>query len=292
MKLSVVIPAHNEAGSIAETLRTTIGKLDAARIEHEILVVDDASVDGTAAVVDAISSEHPQVRCLRSHHPRGFGFAVRSGLEQFQGDAVALMMADGSDDPDDLVRYHELLEQGYDCAFGSRFMPGSRVYDYPRIKLVINRLANWTIRVLFRHRFNDTTNAFKAYRREVIETVQPLLSNHFNLTVELPLKAIVRGHSFAIVPISWRNRTSGTSKLAIQEMGSRYLFIVLYVFLEHHLSRGDYRRGREAQEPQTSSAPPPAPSSQGSGELSAGSASEAASPASSSPSSTGNDSVA
>ena len=107
---------------------------------------------------------------------------------------------------------------------------------------MLNRIVNLGIRVLFRHGYNDTTNAFKAYRREVIETVQPLLSNHFNLTVELPLKAIVRGHSFTVVPISWTNRTAGTSKLKLQEMGSRYLFIVLYVFLEHHLSRGDYRR--------------------------------------------------
>jgi dolichol-phosphate mannosyltransferase len=241
MKLSVVIPAHDEAGSIAATLRLTAETLEEAGIEYELLVVDDASVDGTAAVVDSLAEEIPQIKCLRSHHPRGFGYAVRAGLERFTGDAVAVMMADGSDDPADLVRYHRLLEEGYDCAFGSRFVRGASVSDYPRFKLAVNRLANWFIRLLFRHHYNDTTNAFKAYRREVIETVQPLLSNHFNLTVELPLKAIVRGHSYAVVPISWRGRTEGASKLAIQEMGSRYLFIVLYVFLEHHLSRGDYK---------------------------------------------------
>ncbi len=291
MKLSVVVPAHNEAGSMAETLTATIDGLDAAGIEHEILVIDDASVDGTPAIVEAIAADHPQVRCLRSHYPRGFGFAVRSGLERFSGDAVVVMMADGSDDPADLVRYHQLLESGYDCVFGSRFMPESRVYDYPRVKLVLNRLANWFIRILFRHGFNDTTNAFKAYRREVIETIQPLLSNHFNLTVEIPLKAVVRGHSFAVIPISWRNRTTGESKLAIQEMGSRYLFIVLYVFLEHHLSRGDYRRD-VLEDSQTSSPAPVAASSQDSAEPSAGNSSAAASPAASEPSSTGNDSVA
>jgi dolichol-phosphate mannosyltransferase len=101
--------------------------------------------------------------------------------------------------------------------------------------------------MLFRHGYNDTTNAFKAYRRDVIETVQPLLSNHFNLTVELPLKAIVRGHTFRVVPISWTGRSAGRSKLGIREMGSRYLFIVLYVWLEHHLSRGDYLR-RDVEE--------------------------------------------
>jgi dolichol-phosphate mannosyltransferase len=169
---------------------------------------------------------------------------VRSGIDEFTGDAIAIVMADGSDSPEDVVRYHRLLEEGYDCAFGSRFMRGSSLHDYPRFKLVLNRSANLVIRALFRHGYNDTTNAFKAYKRDVIETIEPILSNHFNLTVELPLKAIVRGHSYGIIPVSWTNRQAGASKLKLQEMGSRYLFIILYVFLEHHLSRGDYRRPR------------------------------------------------
>ena len=180
--------------------------------------------------------------CFSSPYHGGFGLTVRAGLERFEGDAVAIVMADRSDDPQDLVRYYRVLEEGYDCAFGSRFIRGSVVRDYPRVKLVINRVVNWGIRLLFRHGYNDTTNAFKAYRREVIDGVQPLLSNHFNLTVELPLKAFIRGHSFAVVPISWTNRIWGGSKLGLREMGSRYLFIVLYAFLEHHLSRGDYHR--------------------------------------------------
>ena len=241
MMLSVVIPAHNEAGSIEAMLTATVDVLDRAGIDHELIVADDASADETAEIVKRIASENPRVRYLLSPYQRGFGLTVRAGLELFEGDAVAIMMADLSDDPQDLIAYYRLLEEGYDCAFGSRFIRGSHVYDYPRLKLVLNRFANWWVRALFRHGYNDTTNAFKAYRREVIDTVQPLLSPHFNLTVELPLKAIVRGHSYGIVPISWTNRKEGVSKLKLQEMGSRYLFIVLYVFLEHHLSHGDYR---------------------------------------------------
>ena len=242
MNLSVVIPAHNEAEVVEPTLRGLIAHLGPEGIDYEIVVVDDGSPDGTGEVVARVTAEEPRVRCVRNEAPNGFGFAVRKGLEPFEGDAVVIVMADGSDDPRDVVLYYRVLEAGYDCAFGSRFMPGAVVRDYPRLKLLINRIVNAGIRALFRHGYNDTTNAFKAYRREVIENLHPLLSHHFNLTVELPLKAITRGFSYAIVPTSWTNRAAGTSKLQLNEMGSRYLFIVLYVFLEHHLSRGDYRR--------------------------------------------------
>jgi dolichol-phosphate mannosyltransferase len=241
VKLSVVMPAQNEEGSVGSTVEGVVAALERAQIDYEVVVVNDDSEDSTEAVVAAIGEANPRVRVHRSHYDRGFGMAIRAGLDVFTGDAVAIVMADASDDPEDLVQYHRLLEEGWDCAFGSRFVPGAKIYDYPRLKLTINRLANWFIRILFRHRYNDTTNAFKAYRREVIETIQPLLSKHFNLTVEMPLKAIVRGHSYEVIPTDWTNRTSGVPKLAMKEMGSRYLFIVLYVWLENALSRGDYQ---------------------------------------------------
>jgi dolichol-phosphate mannosyltransferase len=241
MKLSVVMPAQNEEGSVGPTVEGVVAALERGDIDYEVVVVNDGSDDSTEAVVAAISERNPRVRVHRSHYERGFGMAIRAGLDVYTGDAVAIVMADASDNPEDLIRYHQLLEEGYDCAFGSRFVPGARVYDYPRLKYVVNRLANQFIRILFRHRYNDTTNAFKAYKREVIETIQPLLSKHFNLTVEIPLKAIVRGHTYAVIPTDWTNRTSGVAKLAMKEMGSRYLFIVLYVWLEATLSRGDYR---------------------------------------------------
>ena len=246
MKLSVVIPARDEEGSIEATLSGVVDVLDREEIDYEVIVVDDGSRDRTRELANGFATSHPRVRCHPSNNERGFGLAVRAGLDEFTGDAVAIVMADASDDPEDLVSYHRLLEDGWDCAFGSRFIHGSQVSGYPRPKLVINRLANWFIRLLFRHHYNDTTNAFKAYRREVIETIQPLLSNHFNLTVEMPLKAIVRGHSYRVIPVSWRNRSAGAPKLALREMGSRYVFIVLYVWLEHTLSRGDYRLTAES----------------------------------------------
>jgi len=242
MKMSVVIPAHNEEPIIRSTVSAVAAALEADGRDYEVIVVDDGSTDGTVCQVRPLADDNPYIRCIRSHYSNGFGLAVRAGLDVFEGDAVAIMMGDGSDDPQDLLRYFDLLEDGYDCAFGSRFLAGGEVRDYPGLKLVMNRLVNFGIRLLFSHGYEDTTNAFKAYRRHVIDNVGPLLSNHFNLTVELPLKAIVRGHSYVVVPISWRNRAAGESKLRLKEICSRYLYIMLLVFLEHHLSRGDYRR--------------------------------------------------
>ena len=242
MKYSIVIPARNEAESIAGTVESLVAAFTSETIDYEIIVIDDASSDATYAVAAALAERNPRIRAYRSPNPPGFGLAIRAGLDLFSGDAVAIVMADGSDSPADVVRYLRVLEEGWDCAFGSRFVPGAHVRNYPKTKLVLNRIVNGGIRMLFRHGYNDTTNAFKAYRRDVIVTLQPLLSNQFNLTVELPLKAVARGHNFKVVPISWTNRTSGTSKLSLQEMGSRYLFIILYVWLERLLSRGDYQR--------------------------------------------------
>jgi dolichol-phosphate mannosyltransferase len=241
--LSVVIPARDEEGCIASTVEHLHLELRLNEIEHEIIVVDDGSTDQTAAIVTALGEHTSEVRLIRNGPPHGFGRAIICGLQHMNGDAVVIMMADESDDCRDAVRYWNALNEGWDAVFGSRFMKGGGVIDYPWLKLRLNRLANTFIRVMFGISLNDTTNAFKAYRRTVIEGCQPLLSRHFNLTVEIPLKAMIRGYSWTVMPITWRNRRTGVAKLKIQEMGSRYLFICLYLWLEKHLSRGDYKKG-------------------------------------------------
>jgi len=240
--LSIVIPARDEAGCIESTLEHLHVELRLHNVPHEIIVVDDGSTDRTAEIVGSVSERIPQARLVSNGPQHGFGRAINRGLESMTGDAVVIMMADESDDCRDVVRYWQTLNQGWDAVFGSRFMKGGGVIDYPWLKLRINRLANLFIRILFRISLNDTTNAFKAYRRKVIEGCQPLLSAHFNLTVEIPLKAIIRGYSWTTMPITWRNRRTGVAKLKIQEMGSRYLFICLYLWLEKYFSRGDYKK--------------------------------------------------
>jgi dolichol-phosphate mannosyltransferase len=240
---SIIIPANNEEDSIQRTCAAIVQEFSDHGIgDYEILVINDHSTDGTEKQLKALVQQASHLRYLQNTHPEGFGYAVRKGLENFSGQVACLVMADLSDSPQDIFEYYERMKKGAECVFGSRFVKGSEVINYPWLKLLINRLANWFIRALFGIHHNDITNAFKAYRREVIEGISPIISPHFNLTVELPLKAIVRGYSYETVPVSWTNRMTGVSKLKLKEMGSRYLFIVLYVLLEKLLSKGDYRR--------------------------------------------------
>jgi dolichol-phosphate mannosyltransferase len=243
MKLSVIIPAHNEEDSVAGTLISLNEVLTREKIEHEILVVDDNSKDSTLQILRNQQQSVSTLRIETNTGPNGFGYAVRYGLERFSGDCVAIMMADMSDDPEDLVKFYRKMEaENVDCVFGSRWIRGGKVYDYPSFKRILNRIFNNVVRIMFRFKYNDVTNAFKLYKKETIAGLKPFISPHFNLTLELPLKAIVRGYSYAILPNSWRNRKHGESKLKIKEMGSRYFFILLYCLIEKRFSKGDFKK--------------------------------------------------
>lgn len=243
MKLSVVIPAYNEQESLRESIPQVYTTLQAAAIDHEIVVVNDNSKDGTLQVLELLSKYIPTLVYHTNPGPNGFGYAIRYGLERFNGDCVAIMMADMSDSPGDLVTfYKKMKEADSDCVFGSRFMRGSRVVDYPKHKLFLNRMVNNIVRIVFRIPYNDFTNAFKLYKKETINGLSPIMSPHFNLTLELSLKAIIRGYSFVVLPNNWTNRKYGKSNLKIKEMGSRYFFIFLYCFIEKFFSRGDYHK--------------------------------------------------
>jgi dolichol-phosphate mannosyltransferase len=236
----VIIPSRDEAENLHECISKIAQSLTDHSIENEILVIDDGSTDNTAEIVKDLRVQFPCVKYIPNKVENGFGRAVRLGLDNFTGDAVAIMMADRSDSPKDLVSYWKFIQNGNDCVFGSRFIQGGKAYNYPFLKLLANRVVNTMIRFAFNIQCNDITNAFKIYKREVIEGCRPFISPHFNLTVEIPLKAIVRGYSWKVIPISWRNRTKGVAKLKLREMGSRYFFIIAYVWLEKYFSRGDY----------------------------------------------------
>jgi len=240
--LTIVIPARDEEGCIELTVSHLHLELEHHGIAHEIVVVDDGSSDSTWEILTRLKGDIPELKPIQNQDLHGFGRAIIKGLDNATGDAMVIMMADESDDARDVVRYWKELNKGYDCVFGSRFIKGGGTVDYPWFKLIVNRIANKVIQFLFGIGLNDTTNAFKAYRRTALDGCRPLIAPHFNLTVEIPLKAIVRGYTWTVIPITWRNRRTGVAKLKIKEMGSRYLFIMLYIWLERSFSRGDYHK--------------------------------------------------
>jgi len=232
MKLSVIIPVRNEENCIKEVAFGLVQELDRCKIDYELVIVNDNSTDSTPVVLAAMSLEHKEIRVVNSQSPHGFGKGIRTGLENAQGDIAVIFMGDGSDDPLDVIKYYNKILEGYDCVFGSRFIKGSKVSGYPWLKLMLNRVGNQLIQAMFFIKYNDVSNAFKAYRMEVIRGVQPLISQYFNITVELPLKAIVRGYTYAVVPINWNGRESGVSKYRIKELSRKYFFSILFVWLE------------------------------------------------------------
>jgi dolichol-phosphate mannosyltransferase len=242
VKLSIVIPAYNEAESITDTVVRFHDVLNNEQIHHEILVVNDNSKDNTLDVLGALQNTVTSLVITSNGGPNGFGNAVRWGLDRFTGDCVAIVMADLSDSPEDLVKFYRELEKGYDCVFGTRWSKGGKTFDYPKHKLLFNRVFNNVVRILFRIKYDDCTNAFKLYRKETILGTKPYLSPHFNLTLEIPLKAIVRGYSYSVIPNTWQNRKFGKSNLKIKEMGSRYAFILIYCWIEKFFVKNDYTK--------------------------------------------------
>lgn len=239
LKYSIVIPAHNEEKNLPATVAELQVMLRENEIPYEIILVNDNSTDSTRAVIAKMIETDPCIRTIDRTPPDGFGRAIRSGLEMVEGDVVCVYMADMSDDPADALACYRKIEEGYDCVFGSRFRKGSEVKNYPKFKLLVNRLVNRGIQLMFFCPFNDLTNAFKVYRTNVIRDCGPYRSSHFNITIELSLSALIRKYSIAEIPIRWYGRTWGSSSLSLGKMGRRYLSTLLKIYCERLLIRDD-----------------------------------------------------
>lgn len=233
MKVSLVVPAHNEAGNLERLVERVRSTLAAADFTTEIVLVDDNSTDETPAICDRLSETYPDVVVVhRADHP-GFGNAIKAGLARASGDILIPFMGDLSDDPSDVPKLVAAIENGHDVAYGSRFVTGGRVEVYPPLKLLYNRAYNNLVRLLFGLSARDVTNAFSAYRREVIDEIgiENLDAEGFDLTVELPLRSHIMGFSSTEVPVSWRSREAGVSKLDATRKGPQYLRRLAYLFV-------------------------------------------------------------
>ena len=228
--LSIIIPCRDEEENVSIIYQNITKKIKITN--YQIIFINDFSSDNTENKIRELSIKDNKV-LLYNNKKKGLGGAIDLGLKKSLGNFVTILMADSADSIDDLNNYVQIMnEEKCDAVFGSRFISGSETVEYPFIKLVFNRLGNNLARLLFLSKYNDFTNSFKIYRKEVIDYFFPLVSEDFNIFLELPLKTISRGFKFKIIPIKYYNRTVGTAKFKIKELGSRYLFTLLYCFIE------------------------------------------------------------
>ena len=230
MKLSIVIPIKNEELLIKKIVDQLHSELKS--LSYEIIFINDFSTDNTAKVTEEIIKTKPQMHVYNNKR-KGLGGAVNEGINKANGEAVCIMMSDLSDSIDDLKKYYSIIEdESVDAVFGSRFIQGSKIIDYPKKKLILNRIFNLITKLLFISNYNDFTNAFKIYKKNALLKTFPLVSESFNIFLELPLKIISRKMKYKIIPISWINRKEGVSKFDIKELRAKYLFTLTYCWLE------------------------------------------------------------
>ena len=233
MKLSIIIPIRNENAGILKTLRIIEEKIN--DINYELIIINDFSEDNSYEIVKNETSNNEKIS-LFNNKKKGLGGAITLGINESKGDVICIMMSDLSDDLEDLRKYYELIkEKNLDAVFGSRFIKGSSLYGYPMKKLILNRIFNYLTKILFLSNYNDFTNAFKIYKKESLLKSMPLVSESFNIFLEIPLKIISRKMKYKIIPIKWKNRRDGKAKFDIKELRAKYLFTLIYCFFEKNL---------------------------------------------------------
>ena len=228
--LSIIVPVRDESKTIKEVFDYFNNNLK--NINYEVLIINDFSNDDTLNITKSLINEYKNFKVL-DNNKKGLGGAINLGIKKAMGENIAIMMADQSDDINDLIEYDNLMRSGnYDAILGSRFTKNSKVNDYPFQKLILNRIFNFFVRILFLNKYNDYTNAFKIYKKRTLEEISPLISESFNIFLEIPLKIISRRYSFEIIAINWFGRKKGDAKFKIQELQSKYLFTLIYCFSE------------------------------------------------------------
>lgn len=234
--LTILIPVRNEEENVKIISKEIINKI--ACKEYEILFINDYSQDKTEETLLEITKKENTVRYVNNNKKKGLGDTIKIGIEESRGAYVCIMMSDSSDTVEDLNTYYETIKSNnYDAVFGSRFIKGGRTVNYPIIKYILNRAGNLLAQFLMWSDLNDFTNGFKIYKNKTLKELYPLVSESFNIFFELPLKVISRNYKYKIIPIAYINRTVGEAKFKIDELGAKYMFTLLYCFLEKILLR-------------------------------------------------------
>ncbi len=231
--LSIIVPVRNESDNLDDIYNHFSKNLN--NLKYEVLIVNDFSEDDTLIKAKTLCESFKNIKIL-NNEKKGLGGAINLGINESSGNSIAIMMADQSDDINDLIKYNDLINsENYDAILGSRFTKNSKVKNYPFQKLILNRVFNLFVSFVFWNKYNDYTNAFKIYKKETLLKIMPLISESFNIFLEIPLKIISRNYKYKVVPINWTGRKKGISKFKIKELRSKYIFTLIYCFIEKNL---------------------------------------------------------
>ena len=231
MKFSILIPCRNETEIIEETITNITNNLK--NYNFELLLINDFSTDNTLEKIKYFGSKFYNIKIF-DNKKKGLGGSLNLGIDKAEGDYIVIYMADMSDDIDNLKEYFEICKNNLniDAVFGSRFIKDSKVVNYPKKKLFFNRIFNNLVKIIFFSNYNDFTNAFKIYKKSILLNLKPIVSENFNVFLELPLKIISRKYNYKVIPIKWYNRKKGEAKFKIKELGSMYVFTLIYCWIE------------------------------------------------------------
>lgn len=210
----VVVPTYDEIDNIAGV----VARVHEAVPTAHVLVVDDASPDGTGALADLLARDRPYLHVLHRRGKEGLGAAYREGFRWGLDrgyEVVVEMDADGSHRPEQLPLLLERLGTA-DVVLGSRWVPGGSVVDWPRRREVLSRGGNLYVRVALGLPLRDATGGYRAYRREVLEAVDldRVGSQGYCFQVDMARRAVRAGFHVAEVPITFVERVAGTSKMS------------------------------------------------------------------------------
>ncbi|MDC1053458.1 glycosyltransferase family 2 protein [Candidatus Pelagibacter sp.] len=231
MSLSVIIPVYNESRNLEKTVNNLI-KLKKRIKKLNLIFIDDFSTDNTYDLVKKLSKKNSFIKIFKNKK-KGLGSAIEKGFKKSRFKYVAIFMADSSDSIDDLIKYYKIISsKKYDAVLGSRFIKDSKIKNYPFFKFLLNRIFNNFVKLIFLSDYNDFTNAFKIYKRNVLKNLLPIVSENFNVFLEIPLKIITRKYTYKIIPINWQNRKVGKSNFKIKELSSMYIFTLIYCLIE------------------------------------------------------------
>jgi dolichol-phosphate mannosyltransferase len=228
--VSVVVPTYNEAGSIVRFLDELVAVLDERKIDHEILLVDDASPDGTADLAEAAFGRRERVRILRRRGPRGLAVSIRDGIARAEGDAILVMDSDFNHDPQVAPMLLKYLAD-FDLVSGSRFAPGGGMYS--RWRQAGSFVMNLFARIVLQTQILDNLSGYFAVRREALEPLpaERIFFGYGDYYLRLLFYARRRGTRIVEVPVVYRSREGGGSKTPLLRTSLRYGFAILLLRL-------------------------------------------------------------